>query len=319
MFTISQTEISDVEVLQEAVQDAPLDIVQLEPGKMTGQLKHLSVGTVGVSIGSFSRGFRARGVQSDRRCTLSINEKPVVILGFEVRPGDLFLLKPGHEIYATYSGANTYEATLIELDELFGFAQIMDPAALDAHPWREPAAVLKTDPAIAAARTTELRALLRVLAKYGPTMSAGTADYYKRCLLELVTAPIISGSKYRGPRLRSAELVRDIDLFLIEAGPRPVHISELCAWFDKPARTIYRAFYEKHGMSPRQFHQRKRLNDVHKALLMAVPGDTVTGIAIKHGFSHVGRFAGDYQSLFDELPSETLRRPAPFSGDRRSQ
>jgi AraC-like DNA-binding protein len=289
MFTITKTEISDFEVLQDAVQDAPIDIVQLEPGKMTGQLMHLSIGTVGVSIGEFSRGFRGRGVQSEHRCTLSINEKPAVIQGFEVGPGDLFLLKPGHEIYATYSGANTYAATLTEPDELFAFAQVMEPAALDAAAWREPAAVLKTGPSIAAARATELRALLRVLAKYGPTMSAGTADYYKRCLLELVTAPIISGSKYRGPRLRSVELARDVDHFLVEAGPRPVHISELCAQFDKPARTIHRAFYEVHGMSPRQFHQRKRLGDAHKALLMAVPGDTVTGVAIKHGFSHVGR------------------------------
>jgi AraC family ethanolamine operon transcriptional activator len=36
--------------------------------------------------------------------------------------------------------------------------------------------------------------------------------------------------------------------------------------------------------------------------------DTVTNVALELGFTELGRFAGKYQALFGEKPSQTLRR-----------
>ena len=303
---IRQTEFSDFEALRDAVQDGASEIVQLERGPIIGKLAHFSVGSVGISTGNFTRGVRQRGVLSESRWTFGIIAAPAKMLHFEMAPGDLLMLAPGHELYSSFSSANNYSATLVEPEELSAFLATQ-PGAQDAAAWRQSAMVLSGDQA--AATAAQFSTLLTTIGERGATMSGEAADFYKRNILELLTAPVRASANYQGPRLKSAAaLVRKVDRFLIEAGTRPVHISELCAEFDVPRRSLHRAFIEVLGVSPMQFFRRKRLGDAHTALLMATPGVTITGIAIEHGFADVGRFAKEYRLLFGELPSETLRR-----------
>ncbi len=275
----------------------------------------MSIGSVGVSTGIFSRGFRQRGALSDKRIAIgTVFDDPAFILDFEMTPGDRLILAPEHELYSRFFGANMYTVVLVEQEELFDYLA-PEPGAQDALAWRQSATLLTTDPATAAANTLGFRTLLRAFAEHGPTMSAEQVAFYRRCLLEVTTRPVIAAADhhYRGSHLRSAaELVRKVDHFLIEAGSRPVHTSELTAEFDVSKRTLNRAFEEVLGISPMQFSRRKRLGDVHNALLLATPGTTIEATAMKHGFLHAGRFAREYKLLFDELPSETLRRSASF-------
>jgi AraC family ethanolamine operon transcriptional activator len=144
-----------------------------------------------------------------------------------------------------------------------------------------------------------------------PTLPDDAVFYYKRCLLDLITAPVLDQAiKYREPLLRSpVELVRRAELFIDGAGSRPVHISELCKEVGTSSRTLYRAFEAAHLPGPAEYMRRKRLNAVHAALLAASgPEAMVSAIASAHGFLQLGRFAGDYQKMFDEYPHETLRR-----------
>jgi AraC-like DNA-binding protein len=49
---------------------------------------------------------------------------------------------------------------------------------------------------------------------------------------------------------------------------------------------------------------------VRRALLRADPSTaTVTRLATDHGFWELGRFSVAFRALFDESPSESLRRP----------
>jgi AraC-like DNA-binding protein len=76
-------------------------------------------------------------------------------------------------------------------------------------------------------------------------------------------------------------------------------------------RTLYRRFEASHGMSPRAWQRRARLEKARSALDAASARETsVTAIALEHGFSHLGRFARAYRDAFGESPSATLRRPA---------
>ncbi|OSJ31526.1 hypothetical protein BSZ19_21825 [Bradyrhizobium japonicum] len=314
IIAIRQNEFCDPEALQDAVQDGQSDIAQLEPGQITVKLTHLTLGSVGASTGDFTRGIRQRGVLSPNRWVFGFIANPAVICYHDMAPDDLLILAPGQELYSSFSGANNYVTVLAEQEEMFA-RLTHEPGAQDAPAWGQPSTMLTTDPALAAARTAEVRKLLGVIAKQGTTMPPWEAEHYKHAILELVTAPVIdaAGYRYRGPRLRSeVALVREVENFVIEAGTRPLLISDLVVHAGVSRRALYRAFDEVHSMSPMEFLRRKQLSDAHNALLTATPGTTVEKAAIKHGFAHPGRFAKWYYSQFGERPNETLRRPSPF-------
>jgi AraC-like DNA-binding protein len=307
---IRRTEFSDFEALRNAVQDAPMDVVQLECGKMGGTLAHLSVGSLGISTGSFSRGVRFRGALSEQRWQIGMTlDAPASIEHVETIPGDHIITAPHHEFYSHHDSANRYAAILITPSELFAHLDSQQPGASEAPIWKLPSLVLNTDPAIAAANVQNFRTLLAALTAEGATMPDELLEFHKRNILELVTAPLLNGVSYRGqPMKAAAALVREVDRFLVDVGSRPIHISELCERFGVGRRALHRAFIDALGVPPIAFLRRKRLGDVHTALLTAGPAATVKEIAIEHGFAELGRFAGAYRQLFGERPSQTLRR-----------
>jgi AraC family ethanolamine operon transcriptional activator len=61
------------------------------------------------------------------------------------------------------------------------------------------------------------------------------------------------------------------------------------------------------GITPIRYLRLVRLNRVKQELLIASPETVkIMDVALKWGFLELGRFAGEYRQLFQELPSETL-------------
>lgn len=90
------------------------------------------------------------------------------------------------------------------------------------------------------------------------------------------------------------------------------------------ARALQRAFERSDQPSPMAYLRRLRLHRAHTDLAASSPDSvTVTMVAGRWGFMHLGRFASQYHQLFGETPSETLRNrvadPPPTSPhqDRR--
>lgn len=111
--------------------------------------------------------------------------------------------------------------------------------------------------------------------------------------------------------LRNNAVVARFEEFL-EANPdRPLYLTEICASIGVAERTL-RAACEQHlGMGPIRFLTLRRMHLVRHALLRADPSKaTVTRVVTDHGFWELGRFSVTYRAMFDETPSETLRRPA---------
>ena len=62
-------------------------------------------------------------------------------------------------------------------------------------------------------------------------------------------------------------------------------------------------------MSPTAYLRAVALGEVRRVLLEGADRrDAVTRAACDHGFQHLSRFAGQYRTLFGEVPSATIRR-----------
>jgi AraC-like DNA-binding protein len=98
----------------------------------------------------------------------------------------------------------------------------------------------------------------------------------------------------------------------VEENPeQALFIPELCTAIGVSERTLRICCQEQLGVSPKQYLLLRRMHLVRRGLRESAPtATTVTEIATRYGFWQFGRFAGEYKSLFGELPSTTLGRPS---------
>lgn len=105
-------------------------------------------------------------------------------------------------------------------------------------------------------------------------------------------------------------------LELLEMRPfAPVYMSDLCQATHASERTLRNIFTRYLGMSPHRYLMIHRLQAIRRSILHAAPEATISEICGSFGVWDFGRFAGAYQRLFGELPSQTMRRlHAPVPG-----
>jgi len=106
-----------------------------------------------------------------------------------------------------------------------------------------------------------------------------------------------------GPR--HVKRVRD---YIEERLEQSFTLSELVDVSEVSARTLYSSFERFVGLSPMAYVRSRRLDRVREELAAADPQHVrIADVAMKWGFSHLGRFSQEYHARFGELPSETLR------------
>lgn len=85
----------------------------------------------------------------------------------------------------------------------------------------------------------------------------------------------------------------------------PMTLGDIARAAGCSARTLTDTFHEHLATSPMVRVRQVRLDRVHSELLEGA--GSVTEIACRWGFTHLGRFSGAYHERFGELPSRTLR------------
>jgi AraC-like DNA-binding protein len=150
--------------------------------------------------------------------------------------------------------------------------------------------------------------LSRELQREGSTLAAPQVAWETEDLLVAMLAEACwPPDAARGAANRDA--LRRAEEFLAAHMRTAVSLPEVAAVAGVSLRTLTRAFHKKHGIGPIGFLRQRRLHAARRDFLSAPPGsESVTHVALRYGFAHLGRFASEYRKAFGEYPSETLCR-----------
>jgi AraC-like DNA-binding protein len=115
-----------------------------------------------------------------------------------------------------------------------------------------------------------------------------------------------------GARTRAAKRAQQ---FIEEHYREAVRMEDLCRATGVGARTLQRGFREHFDLSITDYLKAVRLDAARRELVAAQPSQhSVTAIALRNGFSHLGRFSVKFHERFAESPRETLARERVKSG-----
>ena len=86
----------------------------------------------------------------------------------------------------------------------------------------------------------------------------------------------------------------------------PITIADIAEASGIAGRTLFQHFRDFRGTTPLRYLRDARFDKARDALRRAPPEESVAGIALRWGFSHLGRFSVEYRKRFGERPSDTL-------------
>jgi AraC-like DNA-binding protein len=117
---------------------------------------------------------------------------------------------------------------------------------------------------------------------------------------------------YREDMLRPAppiapRHVKRVEDYILTHADQPLTIGAMAAYAGVSTSSLFAGFRDFRGTSPMAYLKSVRLQRVRDDLQGAsAKTDTVTNIAMRWGFRHLGHFTVDYKRKFGELPSDTL-------------
>ncbi|HEY2475462.1 MAG TPA: helix-turn-helix domain-containing protein [Candidatus Cybelea sp.] len=133
-------------------------------------------------------------------------------------------------------------------------------------------------------------------------------------LLPLVEAAVgekigaLTPSHSLNRRIRAVLLCQE---YMLSRRGEAVTLADLSETSGLRPRSLINAFQAVTSLSPMAFLRSLRLSRVHEALLEEGSQARVIDVATEWGFWHMGHFTAAYRAMFDETPSQTLRRASP--------
>lgn len=295
----------------------PIDINQISAGSYSGYIQMLENDDVAVCRESQNRVIHKRSVVDQESCTVSFFRSKQFPNGFsEYAPAEdsLFFLPAGAEVDIRV--AADAETVYFRFNQS---ALLQKAAAMDPPRWGiPPASILCLD-------LNNLKSLDKFVACIFHQMhldEQSNSVSSSQVLSDMITEHVLVA-------LNSSSLISAEKSGLLTARRRAKHtvnravdyvkaqieqhvcpsISAICTDLQLSERTLQYSFGAILDVSPYAYLRYMRLNGARLALVQADSDNiTITRVANHWHFLHMGRFSNDYQQMFGELPSATLRR-----------
>lgn len=291
-----------------------MECVQLTGGSKVATLDRLEIGNLQFVREDQDVSVQKLGATPADFCTLSVcAEQPKT--RFSEHCGeqtDTIFFLPGNTEFDVHVPGGSGTAYIgFSQEEFLMSARVLDPAF-----WERP------PPGVApliTRRSGEFRTVVDLCLKAAREATArgetGNHAHLRRHLLqsvlEIATTTEESPAPSYNERIRAFQVGRDARRFVDDHLDEDVlpSVIDLCEVLGVSERTLRYAFQEYVGLSPVAYLRVCRLNKVRAVLAASDPAHTtVTQVAMRHGFLHLGRFSGDYRRMFGETPSATLGR-----------
>ena len=231
--------------------------------------------------------------------------------GVELQPYNIVRNSAGQSFYQHSRGAFGYAGMSLPVEDMRSLGATM--AGSELTPPRDTLVVTPQPGAMA--KLQRLHAAAGHLAETAAEIIANpdAAHGLEQALIEAMVG-CLGDNETREDSVaqRQHELIIRRFRRVVEENPdQPLYVPELCKAIGVSERTLRVCCQEQLGIAPKRYLLFRRLHLARRALRKGLPATTtVTEIATRYGFWHFGRFAGEYQSLFGESPSVTLRRQA---------
>ena len=214
--------IEGFEELKEVVLGTRREIVQLERGKIKGEIAHAVIGDLPIDTASFNLGIRTKGGSHKDRIgigLLAASANHVVRSSYDSRPGDVLVMQPGCEHENRYYGGASMIIVMAsegDIESSYGTeARMCDPTCW----WRNH---YKGDGEMVTSVIPHLQSLLGRLRDL--SLTAEATEFWKRAVIEAVTTNVMAGmpSERDGPLPSALKIVRQVEEYL---DARPANLS----------------------------------------------------------------------------------------------
>ncbi len=235
---------------------------------------------------------------------VDVHELGVDCLGYQPRGGDFDLHSvAGSEVVYLAIDQRSFEAAAMTLDPEIWTGRVDQPLMLRV---TDPARIVQMiDGAIAAAPQWLASG---VGERWASDLSQATLSALLNEVGQASDACCAKGRAELG-RLHAQRLARRARAIIDEALHRRLTVLDLCHELGVSRRTLQDVFQRVLNMSPVAYLRMVRLHRARRELRRPVSVQASVGaIAARWGFMHPSQFSIDYQRMFGELPSHTLKK-----------
>lgn len=291
----------------DTIREFDLDFRQLDRGSFFADLRQVETDSVLVTKASFNRKLEQRGGVPTGKWTFAILEPSspkVVWYGQKISNQMLMVYAPGSEVDAVSpSGFNvlTLSIPITALEEWTFLNKIDGRCEL-----RSLGRIIRIDRSnLRSIRRTANR-LITAAESNDQLIHVVAKDVLSNILESLPTAVL---NRPKASTSKKSRILKFLNEYIEAHLDEHITLLDLCSVAKASPRTVQRTFNSRFGVTPKEYIQAQRLNQVHRDLLEAKSRrGKVSDIANRWGFWHMGQFASDYRRFYGELPSETLTK-----------